>query len=898
MKIQLLFLIFTCTTTLFAQNKGKVQGIVYSADSSALEKATVSIIDPQDSSVLSYSLTDVEGKFNFVRLPQHKTLILFISHININSFHKPFTIDETATINFGTIRLEGKTLDEVVVTAIPIRMNQDTLEYNAAYFKVHANANVEELLKKLPGLQVNIDGTIYYEGKEVSDIKVDGKDFFSSDTRIATRNLDANLVKSVQVYRDKGESKKTVDDEENLPITINLKFKNEFLRTDFGKAYASGGSRERYESGALFNTFRDTMQISFIAYGNNINRESFDYNELHQHAGLGRAENHGFGDFGGRSYGGIGNDMGGGINFNNDWGKNPKLKNTKLNIMYLYQYNKRKSSNDGSSTFKLNDQQQYSNYAYNSLDKSNKHRVQSLFRHRFDSTAYVEFKPKVQFEHNDNQSGYNTDSKNDTNLLGKNKTENTDKNSKTSYSHNFYAEKQLSKDHLLSLSNTLDLNNTESNTLSDHHVEMYQTTEPNTFIWDNTIQNTHANSIYTSAAYHNTVLKKLTFDLYFTLGIGSHRPTESFYYDRNKSGIIHGPQYENDYTFLYKDYISGIRFSWKPIKKMTVNFGTAYQIKNTKFDFVAIHTQKEKNKDYWLPNITIRYEGLNFGWSQNVQNPEIQGIQTQVNDLNPLYKQLPSLDFENALVQETFVGYTRYKAKYQVGGRVSITDKNNNLGNKLWRDMNTGYSITQRYQAGESRSFNGHIFFMYNFKKGKDWQYRTSTVPHIYTYQNYQTINDIENRETGRVLTINQEFSIRWKELIGITPKYTFSMRTNSNSVKDNSDFQERSFPTHTFGFGLNINPIKGFSLEMTYSLQNTASGIDTRANYNIINSSLYYSLKNKSQFKLSAFDLLNQNVQNYWGTGSNSTYYTNFLMLRQYFLLGYIYKFNFTKTK
>ena len=70
-----------------------------------------------------------------------------------------------------------------------------------------------------------MDGTIYYEGKEVSQVKVNGKDFFSSDLRIATRNLDASLIKTVQVYRDKGESKKIVEDEEKLPITINLKFK-------------------------------------------------------------------------------------------------------------------------------------------------------------------------------------------------------------------------------------------------------------------------------------------------------------------------------------------------------------------------------------------------------------------------------------------------------------------------------------------------------------------------------------------------------------------------------------------------------------------------------------------------------------------------------------------------
>jgi uncharacterized membrane protein len=87
-------------------------------------------------------------------------------------------------------------------------MNKDTLEYNTNFFKTRPNANVEELLKELPGLQVNMDGSIYYQGKEVSKVKVNEKDFFSSDLRIATRNLDASLIKTVQVYRDKGETKR------------------------------------------------------------------------------------------------------------------------------------------------------------------------------------------------------------------------------------------------------------------------------------------------------------------------------------------------------------------------------------------------------------------------------------------------------------------------------------------------------------------------------------------------------------------------------------------------------------------------------------------------------------------------------------------------------------------
>lgn len=322
MKLYLIVLLCLFFNYAFSQNSGSLSGTVVDQDNKPLEKATVSILMQQDSAVLSYSLSNGKGEFNFVKLPANKKLILYISHINSNNHHQDIVLAVEEKKQLDTIKLGGKLLDEVVISvAPPVRMNKDTLEYNTDFFKTRPNANAEELLKQLPGLQINMDGTIYYQGKEVSQVKVNGKDFFASDLRIATRNLDASLIKTVQVYRDKGESKKIVEDEEKSPITINLKFKKDFLRASFGKLYGSAGTRDRYEAGGLFNTFRDTLQVSFIGFGNNINRESFDYNELNQHGGLGRSENYGFNDFGGRNYNGKANDIAAGFNLNNDWEK-------------------------------------------------------------------------------------------------------------------------------------------------------------------------------------------------------------------------------------------------------------------------------------------------------------------------------------------------------------------------------------------------------------------------------------------------------------------------------------------------------------------------------------------------------------------------------------------------
>lgn len=898
MKLFFILLSLCISIPSFSQSKGNIKGVVQSADSTFLEKATVSIIDAQDSSVISYSLTDNNGKFEFTRMPQHQELVLFISHINASPYQQSFVIRDDKTLDFGTIGLAGQSLEEIIITAAPpVRMNNDTLEYNADYFKTRPNANVEELLRELPGLQVNMDGTIYYQGKEVSQVKVNGKDFFTTDTRIATRNLDANLIKTVQVYREKGQSKRNIDDEENLPVTINLKFKNDLLRADFGKAYASGGSRERYEAGALFNTFRDTTQISFIAYSNNINRESFDYNELNQYAGLGRAENHGFNDFGGRNFWGIGNDIAGGVNINHDWG-NENTRGTKVNLMYMYRHKKHENSNDGNNIFRFEDQEQYSDYMYGNITRSNNHDIRSFLRHRLDTTAYVEFVPQIIFGNNDNLNNSSSNSRNDNVALSSDISSNTDDQSDIRYDHRLYVEKQLSKEHVVSFTNTISRNQLKSEAISENVTEMFQTENPYIQLWNNTIRNTITNNQHWSAAYYNKMFTKLTFDLYFTINQGSESPIETFYFDRNNGGVIHGKNYENSYKFQSRDYISGVKFSWKPAQRLIFNFGTAFQIKETDFDFMSIRSQRNIRENHWLPNFNIRYKDLEIGWARDIRNPQLYGIQTQANDLNPMFKRLPSTDFDNVLSEVSFINYSRNTVKYQTGGRLSFTHLSGSIGTRRWNDVNTGEGILQSYQAKATKSLNANAYFRYNFKFGKDWQHYISLNTRMYNYENYQTINDIENKSNMTQWFVGPELSVRWKNLIGIAPKYSLNIQNSNNSVKDNSDFAQRKYLSHDYGVGLNINPIKGFSLESVYTLQNRPNGINSRANFNILNASLYYTMKNNSQLKISAFDILNQNVQNFWGMQGNSEYYMNTVTLRQYFLLGYVHKFNLVKTK
>src|SRR5699024_10805956 len=142
--------------------------------------------------------------------------------------------------------------------------------------------------------------------------------------------------------------------------------------------------------------------------------------------------------------------------------------------------------------------------------------------------------------------------------------------------------------------------------------------------------------------------------------------------DRNHSGIIAGEQFTNSFSFAYQDYIAGIKFSWKPIKDLNVNFGTAFQTKKMDFDFISIGKDRHQTTQAWLPNFNVRYKSFNMGWSRDLTNPAIHSIRTQIHDLNPMYTRLPSMDADPIRTEQAFIQFNKYTPKYQAGARLSL----------------------------------------------------------------------------------------------------------------------------------------------------------------------------------------------------------------------------------
>ena len=169
---------------------------------STVESATIYLIRPKDSSVVDYTISDVKGLFKMETKKIAEPLILRISGEGYEDFSQK--IDKiSASKDFGSLYLTKKNiqLDEVVIKTIapPIKVKKDTIEFNAASFKLRPDANVEALLRQLPGVTIDADKKIMVNGKEVNQILVNGKSFFGEDGKVALQNLPAELIKKVQV---------------------------------------------------------------------------------------------------------------------------------------------------------------------------------------------------------------------------------------------------------------------------------------------------------------------------------------------------------------------------------------------------------------------------------------------------------------------------------------------------------------------------------------------------------------------------------------------------------------------------------------------------------------------------------------------------------------------------
>jgi hypothetical protein len=259
--------------------RSTLTGLVTDSLSQPIAGASVVLLAEKDSVIVAFGTAGKDGAFSIKRVEKGRYL-LQVSSSGFTPLYMPLLAGSEPVTDLGPIRLLPEPLAltgvDIVAERMPMSMSNDTINYYSAAFKTQPGAVVEDLLKKLPGIEVQPDGTIKAQGEVVRNVMVDGKPFFGDDPKVATKNLPADAVGKVQVFDKKSERAEFtgVDDGESEK-SINLALKPDAKRGFFGTAMAGYGTKNRFDSKLNGYKFSGKTQISAIGNLNNINRETF-----------------------------------------------------------------------------------------------------------------------------------------------------------------------------------------------------------------------------------------------------------------------------------------------------------------------------------------------------------------------------------------------------------------------------------------------------------------------------------------------------------------------------------------------------------------------------------------------------------------------------------------------
>ncbi|MDX5477279.1 MAG: outer membrane beta-barrel protein [Cyclobacteriaceae bacterium] len=388
--------------------KGKV---IEGEKKEAMIGANVLIKTVTDSLLVS-TVTGVDGSFEVRRpdIPNVKLEIIFLGYQKITKIH-----NRGDALDLGTLVLveDSKLLGEVLIEGQVVvgEVKGDTTSFNANAFRTRENADVEDLVRKLPGVTIQ-NGEIQAKGEQVQKVLVDGREFFGSDPFLALRNLPADVVDRIEILDQRSDqSRLTGFDDGNYSRTINIVTRPDRNSGQFGRIYAGGGTQDRYSAGGNFNIFKGNKRISIIGMFNNINQQNFSSQDLVgvSSGGGGGRPGGGGGRPGGGGWGGGGNNnflvgQDQGIITTNSLGLNYSDKiGQKMNLTASYFFNSTNNNlfrlTNRETILSETNRQFYEESLLNTV-KNNNHRVNGRIEYDINEKNAIIVTPSINFQKN------------------------------------------------------------------------------------------------------------------------------------------------------------------------------------------------------------------------------------------------------------------------------------------------------------------------------------------------------------------------------------------------------------------------------------------------------------------------------------------------------------------
>jgi len=879
----LFFVLFSLT--LSAQNSFTIKGNVKSREANKpLDAATVYITSVKDSTVIDYSITETNGNFSIVVRKQTQPFVLKIASLGYQTYEKEYP-SLTSNLIVGEILVDDAVTNlgeiEIKSEAPPVRIKNDTLEFNASSFKVNPDSNVEALLKQLPGVEVGKDGKIKVNGKEVNEILVNGKSFFGKDGAVAIKNLPSEIIDKIQVSDTKTKEEQLTGQgasSENKSINITIQEdKNKGL---FGKFTGGYGSDERYEASGLINYFKDKQKISFLGASNNINAVGFSMDEIFDAMGGGRNrsfysnKNGSFGVddmmFGGGN--GITQSSMIGLNFADEWFKDLEPSGS---YFYTNSTNENRNRSRTENLLPANPETgeinsfitESSGY---SETKNDGHNLSLEFEYRIDSLTTLSFSPKFTKNNTASDDFSERFSTNELGLINESTSSAISDRTSQNFQSDFYIMRKFTKKGR-SLGITFNNTNKTNDTNKKNKSETYFFQDPD--LEDDIRNQRELNDIKDNAYFARIgYLEPISDSITLNLRIGYHWKD----YGNRKSTFDYneGTQaYSDGNDLLSYDLTSRTRV-FNPLvginvrkKKISMGFYAGTQVIDFENNSEFLGESGSVNKKYiyptangWVSYKFSKSKSIYSYYNFNVTLPTVNQLLPVIDLSNPLSQITGNPDLGPRKDHNFYFSFNDYdynsKSGFYIYGGVNFIESEI-VTSRVFDPADLISRITYQNIDNMMSGFAG-----FNWNKNIKKEENTFRVGFDMS-SNYNVSKGLTNNEQYRSEGISLEPSINfgwdYGELLTIEPSYTYNWnRTNfSNYTIDKSSYFTHNFKLQTTSRWPK-HVIFGNDFGYTYN-SNISDGF--KKDFFLLNSSLGYNfMADKLLFKVKVYDLLNQN--------------------------------------
>lgn len=919
MKYFLLPILYLLSQAAFSQSKySSISGTIFDTSSNkGLAYATVSIVSAKDSTLEAFTRADSAGYFTFRKMNTGK-YILSASYVGFGTIWLPFSTKEGEETALGKIILtNSKYLAEVTVTTKrpPVTINNDTLEFNTENFHTPPNAVVEDLLKKLPGVVIEPNGTVKVNGQTVRRVLVDGKEFFTGDPKMATQNLEASAVDKVQVFDRKSDrSQFTGFDDGSAEKAINLKLKKDRKNATFGRVTAGSNAKDRFDAQTNINRFNSERQMSVIGMGNNTNRQGFEMMDVMSFTGeLNKGVRNGGGvsikvndgsDESGLPITGLGmNQQGiaetyaGGLNYNDNFNKVTDLNSSVLFSDINLQANK----NIARQTFLPDGSKNIYASEGTNQKQSKQQRINVAIDQKIDTFTSFKITPQITFQQNKtfSENTYFTyDSKN----IKLNEGSNNTFSSSSAFNVNSTA---LFRRRFATKGRTISA--TITNGYNSSKMDGSQISRNTFFISGNTpidsILNQQNNKdavnrnfgsllTYTEPLWKRSLLEISGF---YNVSSGESNRKTMDYNNRSRKFDKVNKTLTNNFSnqFMYTGGTFNIRSIFS---NFNLTFGTTLQTAQLKSINNSVGSTIKQSFTDVLPTFNVQYKmsqtrQVSINYNTSTQSPTTLQLQPIADVSNPL-----NIVYGNPDLKRNYLH------------SVTLSFLNINLFNQqnIFAFISSGFTkngiayadsiFSNGLKISRPVNVDGNYFVFGNINYGKGIKKLKSRIDaglSINSFRNIGFINGEKNVVTNNSFSPSLTYTYTIDNKIDVIARAKLSLSSAKNSVQQalNNHFTQTVYGvemTNYLPWGITLNN------KMDYTINaGRADGFNT--SIPLWSASIAKSfLKNKrAECKFSTLDILNRN------TGINRTANQNFIedvsynVLKRYFLLSFTYSLN-----